>query len=228
MLDIDLAIVAEPTGQWQQPYTYEYAHSNTALIPVLQRQVRTLSVSLIIVKFFSQFMGVSQPALDIMGRDPIEDYGFVRQITLETIKGLAPGPNLDDLNAKAVNILNASLKHAPAKVKMFGWVSHEIMMATTNAVYGSRNPFNAPAVRAAYYKLEGSLLTLVTGFLPSLFAKEALTARRVITEAFLKSMPKTALKKEHQSTRETDTSILFRLVFLWKMSPGWKPEAPSV
>lgn len=95
-------------------------------------------------------MGISQPALDIMGHDPIEDDGFVHQITVETTKRLSPGPNLDDFSDKAVNNLNASLEHAPAKVKMFEWASHEIMMATTNAVYGPRNPFNDPAVRAAY------------------------------------------------------------------------------
>ncbi|KAK7959361.1 cytochrome P450 [Apiospora aurea] len=139
-----------------------YVVNDTSLIPVLQRQVRTLSISPIIVRIFSHFMGVSRSALDTMDRDPVEDHGFVHQITLETTKGLAPGPNLDDLNSKA------------------------IMMATTTGVYGPQNPFKNPAVRAAYYKLEGGFLTLVTGFLPSLLAKEALKARRVITEAFLK------------------------------------------
>ena len=107
------------------------------------------------VRVFSHFMGVSKPALDIMGRDPIEDHGFVHQITLETSKGLAPGPNLDDLNTKAVHILHKSLDtiakgQTPVTVEMFQWVSLEIMMATTNAVYGTRNPFQDPAVRAAY------------------------------------------------------------------------------
>lgn len=127
-----------------------YVINDTALIPVLQRQVRTLSISPLLVRVFSHFMGVSRPALDIMGRDPVEDRGFVHQMTIETTKGLAPGPNLDDLNSKAVNILIASLDRAPTKVKMFEWASHEIMMATTNAVYGPRNPFKDLAVRAAY------------------------------------------------------------------------------
>ncbi|KAI1842896.1 hypothetical protein JX266_010914 [Neoarthrinium moseri] len=172
-----------------------YVINDTGLIPVLQRQIRTLSISPIIVRIFSHFMGISEPALDIMGRDPIEDPGFVHQMTIGTTKGLAPGPNLDDLNAKAVNILNASLEHTPTRVKMFQWASHEIMMATTNAVYGPRNPFKDPAVRAAYYKLEGGLLTLVTGFLPSLVAREALKARRIITEAFVKYFAENSLEE---------------------------------
>lgn len=51
----------------------------------MQRQVRTLSISPMMVRVFSHFMGVSKQALDIMGRDPIDDHGFVHQITLETV-----------------------------------------------------------------------------------------------------------------------------------------------
>lgn len=107
------------------------------------------------VRVFSHFMGVSKRALVIMGRDPIEDHGFVHQITLETTKGLAPGPNLDDLNTKAVHILHTSLdkiskSQGPVTVEMFQWASLEIMMATTTSVYGARNPFRNSAVRTAY------------------------------------------------------------------------------
>ncbi|KAI1408107.1 cytochrome P450 [Hypoxylon sp. FL1857] len=168
-----------------------YIINDTSLIPVVQRQVRTLSISPVMVRIFSHFMGVSKQALDVMGRDPIEDHGFVHQITLETGKGLSPGPNLDELNTRAVQILNSSLgllcaQQAPTNVKLLEWASHEIMMATTNAVYGPRNPFKDPAVRAAYYQYEAGLITLITGFLPSIIAREALQAREVLTEAFIK------------------------------------------
>ncbi|KAI1373947.1 cytochrome P450 oxidoreductase [Hypoxylon crocopeplum] len=168
-----------------------YIINDTSIIPVLQRQVRTLSISPMMVRVFSHFMGVSEQALDIMGRDPIEDHGFVHQITLETGKGLSPGPNLDDLNAQAVHILNTSLdvlcaKQASTTVKLFEWASYEIMMATTNAVYGVYNPFKDPVVREAYYKYEAGLITLITGFLPSIVARESLQAREILTDAFVK------------------------------------------
>lgn len=107
------------------------------------------------VRVFSHFMGISGKALEIMGQDPIENHGFVHQITVETSKGLTPGPNLDDLNAKAVQILNSSMEVLCAKkttttVDLFAWASEEIMLATTNAVYGSKNPFKNPNVRDAY------------------------------------------------------------------------------
>lgn len=132
-----------------------YVINDTALIPVLQRQIRTLSNAPILVRVFSHFMGISGKALEIMGRDPIESHGFVHQMTVETSKGLTPGPNLDDLNAKAVQFLNKSLEELCAEkmtntVDLFNWASQKIMLATTNAVYGPQNPFKDPTVQDAY------------------------------------------------------------------------------
>lgn len=107
------------------------------------------------VRVFSNFMGITGQGLTIMSRDPIDEHGFVHQITTETSKALKPGPNLDDLNSKAVQILNRSLevlafKQDSTTVDLFAWASEEIMLATTNAVYGTRNPFKSPGVRKAY------------------------------------------------------------------------------
>lgn len=132
-----------------------YIVNDTRLIPAVQKQVRALSFAPLLVRVFSHFMGFSKSALAIAGADAVEHHGFVHQMTVQTSRALAPGPNLDALNAKAVSILNASLsaiaaKEAPTVVKLFEWASHEIMMATTDAIYGPRNPFRDPAVREAY------------------------------------------------------------------------------
>ncbi|KAK7736944.1 hypothetical protein SLS53_006699 [Cytospora paraplurivora] len=117
-----------------------------------------------------------------------------------TNKGLNPGPNLDELNAKAVDILNTSLgklcaRDSPTTVKLFKWTSHEIMLATTNAVYGPRNPFNNAAVQRFYYNYEAGLITLITGFLPSVFARASLKARDVLVKAFLKYFSDSGLEE---------------------------------
>lgn len=100
-------------------------------------------------------MGISGKALEVMSRDPIENHGFVHQMTVETSKSLSPGPNLDDLNTKAVQILDRSMEalcvsRKTTTVDLFAWSSQEIMLATTNAVYGPKNPFNNPTVQDAY------------------------------------------------------------------------------
>lgn len=107
------------------------------------------------VRVISHFMGITGEALATMSQDPINAHGFVHQITTETSKALKPGPNLDDLNTKAVQILNRSIeelasKQRPTTVNLFAWASQEIILATTNAVYGTQNPFKSPKVRQAY------------------------------------------------------------------------------
>ncbi|KAI1170183.1 cytochrome P450 oxidoreductase [Nemania sp. FL0916] len=182
-----------------------YVVNDTALIPIIQRQSKTLSISPMVVRVFSHFMGVSPQALNIMGCDPMEDHGFVHQITLQTVEGIKPGPNLDALVARAAGYLSNSIDairtiNKPMSnsisaanttkpllvVNMFEWTTTEIMLATTNAVYGRRNPFKDPSVQAAYREYEAGLLPLITGFLPSLTAPKSLKARETIVEAFVK------------------------------------------
>lgn len=137
------------------PGTRLYVINDTSLIPVMQRQVRTLSFAPILLRVTSHFMGVSKKGLEIMAQEPLEDHGFIHSMMVETVKGLAPGPALDELNEDAVAILCNSLnalvdKDVPTTVDMFQWTSYQIMMATTNAIYGPQNPFRNPAVRKAF------------------------------------------------------------------------------
>ncbi|KAG6360253.1 hypothetical protein INS49_011309 [Diaporthe citri] len=149
-------------------------------------------------------MSISGKALEIMGQGPIENHGFVHQITVETSKGLTPGPSLDELNAKAVQILNRSMEALCAKkttttMNLFAWASQEIMLATTNAVYGSKNPFKDPTVQDAYYKYEAGLITLITGLMPSVLARQSLQSRDVLAEAFIKYYPEGGLDQGSSS-----------------------------
>ncbi|KAK5626736.1 hypothetical protein RRF57_002451 [Xylaria bambusicola] len=157
-----------------------YVVNDIALIPIIQQHVRALSISPIMVWFFSHFMGVSKGALHIASRDPLENHGFIHQITFETTKILSPGPNLDGLNVKAVLNLSQSLDNLCANMRL----STEIMLATTNSVYGLRNPFKSPDVQAAYRDYEAGLMIMMAGLFPRLLARETLTARDTLAQAF--------------------------------------------
>ena len=100
-------------------------------------------------------MDVSKEALDIMGRDPVEDHGFVHHLTQNSKEALAPGPNLDHLNHEMTSIINTSLSaicsaQQPKTVNMFEWVSDEVMLATTGALYCTMSPFKDAKVRKVY------------------------------------------------------------------------------
>lgn len=63
---------------------------------------------------------------------------------------LNPGPKLDILNRKSVQIVASSLskfaQKGPSTISLFDWVSSQVMAATTESIYGPQNPFRDPAV----------------------------------------------------------------------------------
>lgn len=121
----------------------------------MQRQVRTLSLAPILIRFFSHFMGITGKGLSIMSENPLESHGFIRNMTAGASIGVSPGPSLDELDTKAASHLNTSMntlcaKGASTTVDLFEWASQVIMLATTDAIYGPGNPFKDPAVQEAY------------------------------------------------------------------------------
>jgi hypothetical protein len=68
---------------------------------------------------------------------------------------MAPGPSLDTLNRRAASTfvdLIDGLKTNTARtyqVSLSAWKRSTIIRGTTNAVYGTQNPFHDPVVEAA-------------------------------------------------------------------------------
>ncbi len=67
---------------------------------------------------------------------------------------VSTGPYLDAMNRKAVEAIAGSLegwsKKGLVAVKMFEWIRHELLLATTDGVYGPKNPFRDPAMEKAW------------------------------------------------------------------------------
>lgn len=93
-------------------------------------------------------MGGSKEAMEIMRRDMVTESGFLPAFIKVVHPTLAAGPALDELNGKAAEVITRSLdKHiskGPTKVKMFEWVRQELLLATTDGVYGPANPLRDP------------------------------------------------------------------------------------
>lgn len=70
---------------------------------------------------------------------------------------LLPGEGVDAMNRDMLKLVAAAVdglskrKGGAMKVPLFGWVKHQISLATTGAVYGPHNPFGDPAIESAYW-----------------------------------------------------------------------------
>ena len=132
-----------------------YVINSTSLIPAVQRHPRTISFSPIMIRLVSAMVGLSREGHKIASYEPLEDHGFTLGIA-KTIHGtLAPGQKLDALNRRTVQCIADSLNkfssaNGSRTVKMYEWITHEAMMATTEGVYGPHNPYRDPETAAAW------------------------------------------------------------------------------
>jgi hypothetical protein len=106
------------------------------------------------IRLVSTMVDLSEDGHRIASYEPLEDHCFTLSIA-KTIHGsLAPGQRLDALNRRTVQCIAGSLNEfassALRTVKMYEWISREAMMATTEDVYGPRNPYRDPGTVAAW------------------------------------------------------------------------------
>lgn len=112
------------------------------LIPVVQRQWRTLIFAPIQIKAAKAVMGVSKAAIAILEHDMVSESGFVNGMVKATHPTMSSGPALDALNTKAFEVFDQALQglDASTTLSMYSWIDKQILDATTEAVYGPSNP----------------------------------------------------------------------------------------
>lgn len=119
-----------------------YVINSLDLIPVVQRQWRTLMFAPVQVKAARAAMGVSKDTIAILERDMVTEAGFVNGMVKATHPTMSNGPALNALNAKAFEVFDDALSGftAPTTISMSKWIDKQIISATTDAVYGPSNP----------------------------------------------------------------------------------------
>lgn len=106
-------------------------------------------------------MGGRNSTLKIVGRDLLEDHGHVAGMVKIIHATLHPGTKLDALNRRSVHFVTASMDALTSrigeveargltKINMCQWISHQVMMATTEGIYGPKNPFRDDSAVQAF------------------------------------------------------------------------------
>ncbi|KAI1335014.1 cytochrome P450 [Xylariaceae sp. FL0016] len=178
-----------PVNTVRLPGARLYVINSTALIPIVQRHTRVMSFSPILVALTTTMVGISKPGRDVAFYEPLENHGFALGVSRTIHESLAPGKRLDALNRRAIRCLADSLDHfasvgKPRTVKMYEWITHEVMMATTEGVYGPKNPYRNAQTRKAWLEFEPGLIPLLVGILPGLTARKSLKARDLLIKAY--------------------------------------------
>ncbi|XXG98980.1 hypothetical protein Hte_005313 [Hypoxylon texense] len=179
-----------------------YVINSTTLIPVVQKQFRILSFTALESKLARDMMGVSKSTYEIISRDNTLDEGYLMKFPKYIHHAVSAGPGLDDMNRRSVEVLAESLdtwaRVGPTTVKMFQWTRHELLIASTEGVYGPKNPYRDPAMEEAWYKYEPGIMMFILKLWPKILAKESFHAREYMGKVWKRYFEDDAYKEGSQ------------------------------
>ncbi|KAI0154569.1 hypothetical protein GGR57DRAFT_512069 [Xylariaceae sp. FL1272] len=134
---------------------------------------------------------MSKPSIEVMHQDVIGENGYnstwIRHIT----PLLGPGEDLDAINRRSVELfLDDLTKFNPKgdRVGLWEWTRASITKATSESIYGPRNPLRDHKVEEAWRISEASFLSLAISPTPSLFSKFFFRARETLAAAMTEYM----------------------------------------
>ncbi|KAJ8070583.1 hypothetical protein OCU04_000956 [Sclerotinia nivalis] len=169
-----------------------YLINSLSLIPPLQRELRNIAFPPIEAQAAATVMGVGPAGNAIIGSDKMFEHdSYLSTFVPSTFPALSPGPGLDAINGAAIQYMSDSLEklkeNGPRTVELFSWVRRQLFMATTEAIYGPKNPFRDPTLERAWYDFEPTIMIHMLKVWPSLLAPKSLHSReKLLIPAFEK------------------------------------------
>lgn len=131
-----------------------YIVNSPSLITSIQAQFRSLSFTALEANIAANLLGCEKPTIDIIGRDVNKDGGYLMSFPKYVHGALSAGPALDAMNRRAIQVIAGSLDTLAQKktteIQLWQWVRHELLMASTEGVYGPKNPFRDPEMEKAW------------------------------------------------------------------------------
>lgn len=210
-----------------------YVVNSPELITAVQKE-KTITFEPIETKLAKRLFNPSASGGDTMTANANPAKGE-RGLYLEGLEryhdALLPGKSLDQMNRIAVQNIAASCDKLDVRnysgsgetsvsVKLMRWLRHEIFMASTNAVYGPKNPFKDPNIEAAFWDFERSIGTLLINICPSLTARKGYLGRELLTQKFTKYLSdgdheegSFLMKTRHELGADYDLSLEDRAKF---------------
>lgn len=130
-----------------------YIIKSPELVSAIQRSYRTMSFDPLITRTAKCIGGINGPGLHLIREKTSQGQGLGHHTTV-TMRPTLMGEGLDQMNKTIIPSLQRSvqgLKDHRGGLDLFAWCSLTLTIATTEAVYGSLNPYRLAIAREAYW-----------------------------------------------------------------------------
>ena len=137
-----------------------YVVTTPELIQSIQKQPKVLAFPPIEAKFAAKICGTTKEGHKILMKNvngDEGDWGVSMEIYPAMRSALYPGAGLDDMNRVMVRNIAKSLDSlrpsagSSTRIGLAKWLRQSVTEATTNSVYGPKNPFKNTEVAEAFW-----------------------------------------------------------------------------
>lgn len=142
-----------PIYTLRMPFSRMYVVNTPELIPALQRNWRTISFAAVAADA-GTVLGMSQESREMMHSSLLDENGFMLSAMKRIASAMAPGEDLNTMDRRAIEILSQETERLRAKgtskVGLWEWTRQVMVVSTTEAVWGPKNPYRNKAVTEAW------------------------------------------------------------------------------
>ncbi|KAI0451595.1 cytochrome P450 [Xylaria acuta] len=182
----------QPIFTLNLPRAKMYVVTLPSLVAACDRQARVISFAPYVVDFARRILVTSQHGIDLLSKDLLEENGPVglRPETLKAISNsLMPGESLEELTRGILEHVSSFLE-SPSNigegkdVHLFHWTRQFLSLASTDVMYGPKNPMRNSKVMDAFWATDKDFALLGLMVLPNLIAPVGSRGRKLFFAAF--------------------------------------------
>ncbi|KAJ4301953.1 hypothetical protein N0V90_004049 [Kalmusia sp. IMI 367209] len=164
-----------------------YIVNSPSLVAAVQKNHRVISFDPFLTGAAKRMAGITGPGLELLREEQNGGQGINNKV-LHSMHPALLGTGLDRMNEKMIKFLKFSMdelattRNINTSFDLHAWCRHAITAASTDAIYGLRNPYKDREVEESLWAFESRLTPLLVNIIPSITSRKSFMAReRVIT-----------------------------------------------
>ncbi|MCJ1394809.1 hypothetical protein MMC18_007689 [Xylographa bjoerkii] len=171
-----------------------YVLNSPELVLSVQRLPKRMSFWFIEANFTAKLGGMSKEAGDKLLKN-LHDDQEGPSVFLEGMKAMhkatMPSEGVDQMvrvtaEMTSTDMSKLDLNPNARRIDLWDWVQHTMTIATTQSIYGPRNPYLDPEVEYGFHRFTDDTVMLLANFWPGILARKGYAGREKVVKAFEK------------------------------------------
>ncbi|EFR05040.1 hypothetical protein MGYG_08045 [Nannizzia gypsea CBS 118893] len=166
-----------------------YVVTSATLVSAIQRSAKFISFEPFLNDVGDRLAGIKGDGLKLL-QEPTKSGGSLSTAMVHAMATAISGSGLDKMNAIMINFLQASMDELATAtedpIDLFAWGRDAMTTASSEAVWGAKNPLRRKEVQDMFWEYELNLTMLYVNILPQLTAQKSYRAREELVKEFIK------------------------------------------